>query len=335
MSSWVSIVLLAVHLLAVDLAMMGPLACVWIEWQATRRGDAAGQAAARTLAALSLLAFGIGIALGGLLLALRWQSDADYFQAVAILPRSRLWFALAELIFFAVCMGGYLAFWIPLARYRFVHRAIAVAAALNLLVHFPALFAIVSVARGRPQLWGDVLDRAGYWRLLLDGAVASRVLHVWLSAAVVAGVVVMLLGRRQTSNPPAASGLVQRGAWLALGAAMLQIPVGVWTTIELPDHRQQQLIGGSLLATSLFVTSLLLAMLLMHTLASIALGELQGRLVLRSSAIMCMLVLAMTATRGVWPERAAADRDQHTQHATKRTHATSFPIGTLSARALP
>jgi hypothetical protein len=292
------VALLAAHLLAVNLAMAGPLVAVWIEWWGTRSAQSLATQTAHAVARISLTAALLGMALGVLLLGIRWQlDDRAYFSAVAIIPRSRLWFALAELVFYVACMTAYLGLWNRWAAHRVWHRLLAAAAALNLLMHFPALFTIVSVASTRPLLWGEVLDRAGYWRLLLDGEVASRVVHVWLAALVVAGIALMSLALRTAAGHAAASGIVQRGAWLALAAALLQIPIGLWATIELPDASQQQLLGHNWLATALFLSSLLLALHLMHTLATLALGDGERKLVHRSAAVVCTLMLAMTGTR--------------------------------------
>lgn len=294
----VLVALLTAHLLAVNLAMAGPLVAVWIEWRAMRAADPDAAQTAHALARSSLGAALLGIALGALLLGIRWQlDDRAYFSAVALIPHSRLWFALAELVFYIACMTAYLGLWNRWATHRVWHRLLAVAAALNLLMHFPALFTIVSVASTRPLLWGEVLDRAGYWRLLLDGEVASRVVHVWLAAVVVAGIVLMGLALRSSAENTPATGVVERGAWLALAAALLQIPVGLWTTLELPDASQRQLLGSNWLATGLFVGSLLLALHLMHTLATLALGGAERKLVHRSAAVVCTLMLAMTGTR--------------------------------------
>lgn len=296
----VLVVLLAMHLLAVNLAMAGPLVCVGIELRATSRTEPLSDGIARGMARLSLIALVSGMVLGVFLLAIRWQlDDRAYFSAVALIPRSRLWFTLAELAFYIVCMTGYLVWWNKWSSHRFWHRLLAVAASLNLLVHFPALFTIISVASTRPLLWGQELDRAGYWRLLLDGEVASRVVHVWLAALVIAGIALMMLAVRRAGGDETATAatIVQRGAWLALCASLLQVPVGVWTTIELPDAVQRQLLGGDWLATGLFLGSLLLVLQLMHTLATLALGDVQRKLVVRSAATACALVLAMTGTR--------------------------------------
>jgi hypothetical protein len=302
---WI-VVLLAAHLLLVDVAMTGPLVCVWLERRETRYADRAAGRVGRALARMAMWSLAGGMALGGLLLAIRWSiSDRGYFEAVATIPEGRLWFGLAELIFYFVCMGAYTLLWNRLRNWRLVHRGLAIAAASNLLIHFPALFAIVSVVSTRAQLWGEKLDRSGYWTLLLDGEVLSRVVHVWLAAFAVTGVALMALASRPA--PDASSQrLIHRGACLALACSLLQLPAGLWLAFEMPDVAREPLFGGDLLASGLFIVSLLLAMQLLHTLASVALGEPRSKQIHRSVAIILVLVLLMVGTRSRLHYRALA-----------------------------
>jgi hypothetical protein len=293
--------LLGVHLLLVDVAMAGPLACVWLEWRATRRSDDVAGRTGLALARLANWALSLGIVAGGVLLAARWLAgDVRYFDAVAAIPPSRLWFAGAELLFYFACMGAYVGLWNRWRGWRLAHRFLAIAAATNLLIHFPALFSIISVVSNRPELLGQPLDSAGFRALLVDGEVLSRVVHVWMASLAVTGAAVMWLTARQArgdADRAAADRLVRHGALLALVPTLAQIPVGFWLTVELPESLRRPLMGGDWLATALFATSLLLALLLMHRLASIALGDQKARHVRSSIALMCGLVLLMVGTR--------------------------------------
>lgn len=293
--------LLALHLLLVDVAMAGPLACVWLEWQGARAADLAAENLARSLARLATGALVGGATLGSILLAIRWAiGDQGYFRAVAMIPASRLWFGLAELLFYLTCMLAYVRLWNRLRMWRIVHRLLALAASSNLLLHFPALFVIISVLSRRSAMADEPLDRAGYWQLLLDGEVASRVVHVWLSSLAVTGVVVMALALRSKLPPDAAAarqGLIQRGAWLALIATLLQLPVGMWVTLEMSESARESLFGGDMLASSLFGLSLLLVLLLAHTLAAMAQGDPPPSHVRRCVAVAAMIVLLMVGTR--------------------------------------
>src|SRR5690606_26500040 len=119
-----------------------------------------------------------------------------YFRALSALPIDRLWFAGAEFLFGAVCLALYAGLWRRWRRGRLWHRLLAVAGATNLMMHFPALFTIVSLISMQPGLAAGGLDRAEFRRLLVDGQVVSRVAHVWLAAVAVTGLTVVWLALR-------------------------------------------------------------------------------------------------------------------------------------------
>jgi hypothetical protein len=291
------VLLLALHLLLVDVAMAGPLVCIWLEW----RGTLASDDLARRLARLATGAFVGGVVLGVILLAVRWTAaDRGYSHAVAMIPASRLWFGLAELFFYLACMLAYLRYWDRLRAWRFLHRLLALAASSNLMLHFPALFVIISVVSRRNLIGDEPLDRAGYWQLLLDGEVVSRVVHVWLSSMAVTGVVLMALAQRigpTSDNSLVRQKLIQHGAWLALIATVLQLPVGLWVTLEMSESARESLFGRDLLASSLFGVSLLLVLFMAHTLSAIVQGDSRPALVRRTLLTAAVIVLLMVGTR--------------------------------------
>ncbi len=117
----VLVLLLGVHLLLVDVAMIGPLASVWLDWRSGAPGDATMEQAGLTAGASSLRgALTLGIVLGVVLLGARWHmNNGAYLEAVSALPRSRLWFAGFELLFYFACMGAYTGLWRRWRRWRF------------------------------------------------------------------------------------------------------------------------------------------------------------------------------------------------------------------------
>jgi hypothetical protein len=309
----VSIVGLSAHLLLVDVAMAAPLVCVWLEWRATRRADALAGRAGAALARIAPTALTFGMVLGGLLLALRWASDdRPYFAAIWAIPVSRLWFGLAELVFSLACLAAYAALWNRWSGRRRAHRLLAIAGASNLLIHFPALFAILSVLSTRRDWLDQTLDRAGFQRMLLDAEVVSRVAHVWLAAVAATGVLLMLLARRYAAERAEAAvswNLVRRGAWLALVPSLLQLPAGLWLAWQMPEADREPFLGGDLLAVGLFAVSLLLALALIHLLAAIALGDDEPKQIGRSAATLLVLVLLMVSTRSRLRSLTATERD--------------------------
>src|SRR5262245_28011380 len=101
--------LLAAHLLCVNLASGGPLLGAWLDWLGTR-GNASSAKAAIYLARASLVGFIAGAALGLLIGWIKW--DADY-RSLWLGPLSyKLVGAIIEAVFsLALILGWWL--WLP------------------------------------------------------------------------------------------------------------------------------------------------------------------------------------------------------------------------------
>lgn len=313
MMEFALIFLIAVHLLAVNLAGAGPLLAMLVEWRGTANGSPQQVEAARRLAVWSIVAGALGMAIGlvtlWVLVVHEGGEQSRYWAAVKQVTPGRLGFTGAEIVFYFVCMGLYVGLWRRMSRIRWAHRVLAIAAATNLLYHFPALFTILAILPTRPELAGQMLDRKLYLKLLLDGETLSRVAHVWLASLSVAGVALGWLAHRieaATRDPSATdphtdetTGARKAGlfGWrVALGATTLQIPVGAWVLTMLPSSAQDQVMGDNLICSGLFVLSIVGALALMHQLAMLALGDIQRGRIRIAAALIAGVVLLMTAT---------------------------------------
>ena len=124
------------------------------------------------------------------LVGLMWfAGDRPYFAALGRIPVAQLWFALGELAFYFACLFGYRRLSAS-GRRPSVAVLLAIAGASNLMLHFPPLFAVVSTMSTRP-LPDSTLERADWYRWLVDPEVVSRVVHVWLASFAATGLVVM------------------------------------------------------------------------------------------------------------------------------------------------
>ena len=292
--------LLSVHLLLVDVAMAGPLACVALGWSKTPSGEALAGRVGRALAGLSIAALVAGAVVGGVLLGLRdWLDDRAYLAALAAIPPSRLWFGGAELLFSLTVMVAYRALWDRRARWRDVHPVLALAAGTNLLVHFPALFVIVAVLAERGVAGVAPLDSAEYRQLLVDGEVVARVIHVWLAASAVTAVAVVALARRVADEGDSENRqrIARRAGLVAASAVILEIPSGLYVAWQMSETAQRMLFGGDPLAAGLLVASIALAFWLLHVLGAVALGDSDPTQFRRAVVLLLLLVLCMVATR--------------------------------------
>ena len=292
----VTSLLLAAHLLCVNLASGGPILAAWLDWRGTRGEDAAAKAAVY-LARASLAAFLAGAALGLLIGWLKW--DADY-RSLWLGPLIyKLKGAVIEIAFsFALILGWWL--WLPGksggARSAMITRCfLAALAATNLLYHFPLLFSVAAHLQAAGQTAGPTISGADF-RRLLDAEALALMIHVTLASLATAGM--MLLGlalRWQRHGETLAATVIGRtGSRCALVSSLLQLPVGLWLLIALRPDTQSHLLGESTIGVLLFVASLLAALWLLNDLAQLALGEFSRRLAIRSMIAMLVTVILMT-----------------------------------------
>jgi len=289
--------LLALHLLAVNLAAAGPLVGIWLHGRAFRGGDQAADAAGWRLAWASFWALLGGTVLGFGLLGLGWlAADARYFDAIRLFPAHRYWFALAELGCSLLWLAGYAWLWRRLARYSAWHSLLAVLSSTNLLYHFPPLLAAIALAAARPDL-ADELAGATTIGWLKQPEILSRSVHFYLASLAVAGVALMGLGLRalrQATDEASTRRLIVAGARVALIPTLAQLLVGMWVVLALPRTAQDAVLGGDGMATGLLGAGILASLALMHCLSSPALGEVDRRLVVRAMLLLALVVLLMS-----------------------------------------
>ena len=294
---------MAAHLICVNIAAVGPLACIGLARRARRTGDGGANDLARWLALLCNKLLLLGMVLGALqFLIIYWQGQSEYFDALGRMPKSRLHWGTAELLFYFVCMLPYALMWQRLSKRPLLHAFLAVMAATNLLYHFPPLFIIISQLAYLPNR-EVVLDGAGFRAMMVDPAVLSRVSHHLLAAVAITSAVIMWRAAKRDAvpNDEEAAGqewlpIARVAAWWALGATAAQIPSGIWLTLNLAESRRSAVLGDDLPATSLFLCAMAGALMLLHHLAAVALGETERRSVRKA---FWLLVLVLVLMNGV------------------------------------
>lgn len=327
-------VLLTAHLLLVSAAMICPLVAVWCDWRARRESRPEFAEMGRGLAWSAAVGFVAGGLLGGVLLGIRYAVDERYFRALAVVPRDRLWFAGAEWFFSLVCLLMYAALWRAWQRPRVAHGLVAIAAATNLLVHFPTLFVVVSVIGARPGLLVEPLTREEYRRLLVDPEVLARVLHIWLAAVAVTGVVVvwLALGKRilkqngQDEQGNLRDRFIKLGGRISMTAIMLQFPAGLWVALVMPERARRSLLGSDPAATLLFLGAVALAMLLLNVLSALILGERKREMARRSTVVLLVLMLLMVGVRLRSGESAARPAKKEPTRAPSGAGSSEVPL---------
>lgn len=284
----------AAHLIAVYVAMMGPLVCLWLQWRARR--DALAAKLDRYLLWLAVVSLVAAAVLGGTAIWLISRSFPDaYLAAARILPRSRYWpFGVVELFFSLGCFltAASLAPGHEALSPRFATRWLATLLGfLNLTYHFPPLFVMLGVLSTRPELWGRNLK---FTMLLGDVEVLARVAHHWFAALAVTGMAISATGLRRGETAQRA---IVWGSRLAASALVCQLLTGLWLVVSMPAGSQQMLLGDDAMAALLFGGSLLITFLTLPRLAAAAFGESDRRAATLNLALVLSIVLLMTAAR--------------------------------------
>jgi hypothetical protein len=294
------VLLLSVHLLAANLAGAAPLVSMWFDWREARRDDALAGDLGRYLLRQALVWLTVGIALGAATLGLVWLVEWEtFYGAASRLPAARFWWGLPELAFYYVCVAAYVHLWrSSAAAWRVgLRRFLGLVAATNLLYHFPLLFTVIGVYGGR------VLDETApleFRRAILDAEVLSQFVHHLLASFAVVGMAMMGFALRLTRSGGSTDDVRRVAVWggrVALVPTVLQLLVGTYVLVELPEHERDRLLGGDPLATTIFAASLVGAIVLMHRLASVAFGEVERRDLVGSMALLLLVVVAMVGAR--------------------------------------
>lgn len=291
--------LLAVHLMCVNVGSAGPAVCIWLEWREWRGDQLAGRAG-RYLAGLSIWLLIGGMALGVAMGFLLWSPE---YRSAIVQLRSRVEFGVWELLFSLFLMGAQLFWWKRATASPFWQRAIRtfllLLAATNLLYHFPILFVVISQVSAAGASVETTIDSAEFRTRMFHPEVLSRTAHFWLASAAMVGVMLIGFALRLSRQGAAEDDVHRAAVWggrLALVPTLIQLPVGVWVLLALPEDIKLALMGGDLVGAALLGVSIMAALGLMHQLSSVAFGDTNRATLLRAMAMMVLVVVLMSAT---------------------------------------
>ena len=296
------ILVLSVHLVAMNLAGAGPLFGIWLG----RRGesnDPVWDRLGQKVAWLSFWAFLLGMITGG---GQMFFAPSDgLWEALARFPNRGLWIAAAELLFSLVCLALYAGYWTTLRKHRWWHATLALLSSSNLLYHFPPLMSVIGKLANDPT-WAEtpVLDRAALLPLMGRAEIVALSVHFVLASLAVSAVAVLWLSSKskeaskskrddweKTTLP-----LVRRAAWVALLTSAVQLPVGFWLLVSLPQTIRTSMMGDSAIASLAFVGAMLLTFVLFQRLLTVAIGTIESGDLRMVGWVLATLVLLMTAT---------------------------------------
>lgn len=321
----------AVHLVAVNLAGVGPLVACWLDWLDCRGRDAnaeasaaaiergapaspAGRGLAPLLARRLLVQSWWALLLGGLLglglVGLMWiEYREEYFAGwrhLAATRAGRIRDTAIEWVFSLGCYG--LAWWKWHSwRRRWALWLVVLLGATNLLYHFPTLFVVIGQLGMDPRL---VDEPYHHLRLLAQPAIASLVVHHLLAAVALAGLSLMMASLRVAGRispddhgdapPNEADGLPRELVWgarLALVPTLVQVPVGVWVLAAAPPLAREAILGADQGATAAFALGVLASLALARELANLSLGVPERPAAHRAVGWFLLTVVLMVGAR--------------------------------------
>jgi hypothetical protein len=134
--------------------------------------------------------------------------------------------------------------------------ALVAAGSVACVIAIGFLFTSNLVLMLQPEKWRALYARS--WQGLAwnatDPIVLPRFLHFFLAALAVAGFAVFLLGvRRRQSDPGFGDWVARLGARWFVGATLVQILVGPWILLSVPEPVRPSFLGGRMTETTLLI----------------------------------------------------------------------------------
>ncbi|MEO2047703.1 MAG: hypothetical protein ABGX16_14150 [Pirellulales bacterium] len=310
--------ILAIHLLTLNLASVGPVICIWLGYGKHTTNPWSDQIG-KQLAWASLAALLVGMLLGGLL----WLPDNRALHAaISRFPARTYWYAAAELVFSLVLLYAYAATWNWRKNcrkpQRLLHSLLALMTVTNLLYHFPPLMVVIGKLAVNAHWAIDVvasgpIDHQGFLKLMLRGEVLALSMHFIVASLVVSAVTYLgLLARslkvldsipqdtpestEMGSTAPEQIQLAGRAANIAILGTLLQIPTGIWVLLTIPPASRQAVLGSNLPANICFGVGIMTTLAFVQQLLLIAQGEFNRPAAKQSAWLLGLVVLLMVVT---------------------------------------
>lgn len=299
MSELIVTLILAIHLVVMNLASAGPLAFLWMK--RLNRGPGEGQSEVERLylriVRWSVAAFLVGM-VTGVLLWLILPGDG-LSEALDRFPARAFSFAGAELLFSLLCLLPLAFDWNFLHSRMWLGKLLALSSSTNLLYHFPPLMAIIGQLAVNPHWTSElVLHRSALLGLMSKGYVLALSCHFGLASLAVAAITTFLLAKptRDAELLLPIRTSIRKAAMVALIATLWQIPVGIWLLVSMSAATRTALMGGSLVGSIAFVAALTATIMLLQRLLSIVLGDCERRTIRATCWLMLVVIALMTGT---------------------------------------
>ncbi len=298
------VLLLAIHLLLMQIASGGPIVAICYEIRGRNTATDSSIRAGKSLAKHSLLAFLGGILSGSLLGWLAYRFGHRDYSAAVHRFYPRIWWAAFELVFYLVTMLVYWLAWDRLAngKYsRWLHRGIAIAAATNLMYHFPPLLTLMADHVRLGQAGNEAITSAEFRSLSWSAPILAKSIHFALASLIVSAACGILPVRR-VGQPIVLepTSLIQRTAatMVAVGLA-IELLVGMWLVVLASPAEQSAMMGGDLMTSGCLIGGVMGSLLALQLAAGIALGDVETSRHWKCSAAFGMVIIVVLAMSAV------------------------------------
>ena len=308
--------LLVGHLLLMQLAGAGPVACMVLEWSAVN-ADPANRAKRTTVGKQLAKDCVLAIIVGSLLaLAMVWIATAsgerDYSNVISRFY-SRVWWGGWEVATYLFAMLIYWLGWERLSKSavgRGFHRLVAVFAVTNLLYHFPPLLTVMVDAMNSPEaVPAEPIASAEFRGLIFQTPVLAKTLHFTFAGLAVVGAWLMgqanedstIVEQSEDGEVAYVAGPPRLGALLATISIAMQLLIGLWLVVLAPATEQAAIMGKDFVAAGCLGGGVLLSLVALNQSAAVAMGEgklWQSRMAAGMIGVVVVLMIVVTARLG-------------------------------------
>ncbi len=308
--------LLIGHLLLMQLAGAGPLACMILEWSGGRASPA--DRVTRAHVGKNLAKNCVFAIIAGSLLALMmvWMATAtgqrDYSSVIERFY-SRVWWGGWELVTYLVAMLIYWLGWDRLSQStagRCFHRFVAIFAVTNLLYHFPPLLTVmVDAMNSTDAVPSGPITSAEFRGLIFQTPVLAKTLHFGFASLAIVGAWLMghvgvdstIIEHSEDGEVAYVAGPPRLGGLLATIAIAMQLLIGLWLVVLAPATEQAAIMGKDSIAAACLFGGILLSLVALNQSAAVAMGEgklWQARMAAATIGITVVLMILVTARLG-------------------------------------
>jgi hypothetical protein len=243
------------HLLPMNFALGGGFVAAWASWRG-RGGDVRHRALAQDLVRLLPLATAFAITLGIAPLLFLQVLYGQVFYASSVLMAWG-WMGIVGLL-----LVGYYAYYGVAFRQEKGHGAGWALLGALCLTAIALLFVNNMTLMLRPEAWAAMYaaDDRGLHLNLDDPALWPRFGHFLIASLALTGLVTAFLGAARATQEPETGGWMRTlGLKLFAGATLVQLALGVWFLLSLPQAVGRLFLGGSGPDTALLWTAVALA----------------------------------------------------------------------------